>query len=420
MRVLLISDMAATGFGRVGRELALGFLAHGYDVRILAINWRGRDGEIGALLEAGATSAVLKARIDELDADPLVPYMHPAGLPGDGLGLRLTAPAARGVIWPGWHAERIIVVADPRAFLHRVARDDGACREVPTLNYVPIEGGNLPAFDAELWRYTTPVAMSRFGKTELERLLAYPVAYIPHGVSATFAPVSPERPGLYRGQAITSKAQAKAAFGWQDRTVLLRTDRLVLRKDYPGLFRSLGPVLRDHPEALLVLHCAINDEGGMMPELISTLPGAYHVEGKWRHPQVRLTLAHDTFRGLTDAELNVLYNAADIYVSPTMAEGFGLCLAEAAQVAVPVVTTDYAAGPEVVGPGALLARPRDHWINTYGIEWALVDECEFAGHVRTLLMDAAMRVALGEAGQQHVAGFTWERTIAGFVQLMES
>ena len=418
MKLLLISDMAMTGFGRVGRELASGLIAHGIDVRILAINWRGREGEVAAVLERGATAKAIHDRLDEVEADPLTPFMVPAGARGDGLGNNLTAACARGEVWRGWTADQIIVVADPRAFLHRITQDNGIMRAVPTFNYVPIEGGNLPAFDAALWQQVTPVAMSMFGKVELERLLATSVPYVPHGVSPGFHPVSSTRPGWYQGNAVTSKDEAKAGFGWQGRTVLLRTDRLVVRKDYPGLFRSLGPVLAENPEALLVIHCALMDEGGMLPEILSTVPGAFHVDGKWQHPQIKFTQAHDTFRGLSDAELNVLYNAADIYVSPTMAEGFGLCLAEAAQVGIPVVTTDYAAGPEVVGPGALLAKARGYWINTYGIEWALVDEDDFAAKVRELIADPYKRQIIGEMGAKHVARYTWDRTVSGFLDLL--
>jgi glycosyltransferase involved in cell wall biosynthesis len=418
MNILVISDMAQTGFGRVGRELATGFIAAGHSVRILAINWRGRAGEIAALLENEASSSAIKARLDEIDADPLFPFMHMAQLPGDGLGTQLTGPAAKGIIWKGWTADRIITVADPRAFLMRVARDNGVMREIRSYNYTPIEGGELPAFDAEMWRHVTPVAMSRFGKAELDKLLGVSVPYIPHGVSERFFPVSPERPGRYDGQDITSKEEAKAALGWEGRTVLLRTDRFVVRKNYPALFATVGPLLSEFPELLLVIHCAAQDEGGLLPEILSKVPGAFQVDGKWQHPQIKLTQAHDTFRGLSDDEMNTLYNAADVYVSPTMSEGFGLTMAEAAQCSIPVVTTDYAAGPEVLGKGALLARVAYRWVNNYGIEWALVDEEDFRDKLYELLDRPELREEVGAAGAEHIKQFTWERTVEGFLKLL--
>lgn len=418
MRLLLISDYAQTGFGRVGRELMRRFTDAGLDTRAIAINWRGREGEAQALIEKEASGDAVKALLDQMDNDDLVPRMVPAGLNrNDGMGLQMTMPACTGQLWPSWTPDRVLVVADARAMLHRLAQDGGVLGQVPTWNYVPIEGRMLPPFLSAIWEKVTPVAMSAFGQTEIAKLMGRDVAMIPHGVSTTFFPVSPTTPGRYRDQVITSKDQAKAAFGWQGRKVLLRTDRFVPRKDYPGLFRSLGPVLMANPDTLLVIHCAAQDEGGLMAELISHVPGSFVRDGMWQHPQIRLTKAHDTYRGLSDGDLNVLYNAADIYVSPTMAEGFGLCLAEAAAVGVPVVTTDYAAGPEVLGAGGVLIPPRDYFINVYAHEWALIDEAAFATQVQYLLDHPARARAIGAAGLRHVSQFSWDAAASQFLDL---
>jgi glycosyltransferase involved in cell wall biosynthesis len=289
---------------------------------------------------------------------------------------------------------------------------------VPSFNYVPIEGDDLPPFWRSIWDTVTPVAMSGFGQTQLQKLLARPVPMVPHGVSDGFFQVSSVIPGRWKGSPITSKEAAKAAIGVAGRTVLLRTDRFNVRKDYPALFHALVPVFAAHPEVLLVVHCAPDDEGGHMGELISHLPGSYVVDGRWAHPQVKLTSAHDTFRGLADEELNVLYNAADIYLSPTMAEGFGLTLAEAAACGVPVVTTDFAAGPEAVGPGAVLVKPRTLHTNVYAHNWALVDEGAFGDAVEHLVSHPAKRRDIGAAGKRYVAGrFTWDKAAADFLDL---
>ena len=46
MNILLGSDLAQTGFGRVGRELGTGRLAKGHDIRIIGINYRSVEGEL--------------------------------------------------------------------------------------------------------------------------------------------------------------------------------------------------------------------------------------------------------------------------------------------------------------------------------------------------------------------------------------
>jgi len=101
-----------------------------------------------------------------------------------------------------------------------------------------------------------------------------------------------------------------------------------------------------------------------------------------------------------------------------MAEGFGLTLAEAAACGVPVVTTDYAAGPEVVGPGAILVPPVGYITNVYAHEWALVDEAAFGAAVERLITSPAERADLSAAGRRHVQRFTWARAVEAFDTLL--
>ena len=114
----------------------------------------------------------------------------------------------------------------------------------------------------------------------------------------------------------------------------------------------------------------------------------------------------------------MLYNAADLYVSPTMAEGFGLCLAEALACGTPVVATDYSSVTEVVGPGGVLIPPRDFITNAYAHEWALVDEVAMSAAVERLITKPGERRSLGAAGRQHVARFTWTAAVEQFDRLL--
>lgn len=419
MRLLLVSDVADTGFGRVGKELGRRLLALGWDVRVLGINYRGLDGELGAVIARGGGPAEIRARLDVLEADPLTPRMLSAG--GD-LGISLLPHAIRGNLrpWNGWRPERVLLIRDPRAVMDMLIRDQGACAEVPTFNYVPIEGRALPLLWRELWRQVIPVAMSEFGQRELQALLGHEVPLIHHGVSDGFFPLSVTAPGAWRGQTVTSRDGAKRALGWEGRTVLFRADRFNERKNYGALFRIADPVLAAHPEALLVIHASVQDEGGDMLELLSRMTGAENVEYTWRHPQVFFTRLHDTWTGLGDVELNTLYNAADLYVSPTMAEGFGLTLAESLAVGVPVVATDYSSIPEVVGPGGILVPPAYHMTNVYAHEWALVDEAQFSAAIERLVSKPALRRELGEAGRRHVAQFRWQDAADQFHALMQT
>lgn len=421
MRVLLISDLADTGFGRVGRELGWGLLGRGHDIRAIGINWRGYGGEVEAACRTagpGEEHAAASRIMERMDADPLVPLTLPADMYGDAMGHNLTAPAVQGRLWPGWSPEAILLVADPQAALNRIATDQGACASVRTLNYVPVEGSGLPPAWGPIWRCIVPVAMCAFGRDELQTLLGRPVPLAYHGVSPAFRPLSPEDPGDWKGERVTSREEAKAALKL-DGTVILRTDRHIVRKAYPALLRIMDPILTERPDVQLVIHCSLRDVDGDLNVLISRMTGAQDRGPlNWTHGQVKLTRAHDTFRGLTDEELRVLYAAADLFVSPTMAEGFGLCLAESIACGTPVVSTAYSSIPEVVGPGGVCVPPAGHWTNVYGYEWAIPDEPAMRREVRRLIADPDERARLAEAGRAHVAQFTWASAVDVFDRLL--
>lgn len=431
MNTLLISDMAHTGFGRVGRELALGLLNKGHDIRVIGINYRGLDGELAPIVSQHLVSDDLMdsvaARFEELRSDPLTSRTIPATTSmsngqSHSHGHYLTLPAIHGHVWQGWHADNVILVADPEAVRLRLLDTGDGIASKPVWNYVPIEGTGLPQSYELIWRYTKPVAMSRFGQAEIERVLGRAVPMIPHGASTAFHPVAPNDPGKYRGRTIQTKDAAKAAFGLQDRTVILRIDRHIYRKNYGAFFRVMRPILQARPDVVCVIHARAHDEYGNLHDLISREPGAVNDQPNsiygWTHPQYILTGAHDTFRGLSDEDLNVLYNAADVLVSPTMAEGFGLTLLEALACGIPVVSTNYSAIPEVVGPGGVLIDPVAYVTNNYAHEWALVDEPAMTDAVMRLIQKPSLRKELGRLGRKHAESYTWSAAVDQFDELL--
>ncbi len=76
---------------------------------------------------------------------------------------------------------------------------------------------------------------------------------------------------------------------------------------------------------------------------------------------VALLPRHERFlwRGGTDDVLADLYSAADCFVYPSMAEGFGIPLAEAAKLGCPIACSDIAPFREVLGQHACFFSPDD-------------------------------------------------------------
>ena len=91
-----------------------------------------------------------------------------------------------------------------------------------------------------------------------------------------------------------------------------------------------------------------------------------------------------------------LYCGADLFVFPSLYEGFGLPVLEAMASAVPTACSNVSSIPEVAGDAALQFDP--------------YDEEAIAEAIRTLLTNPELRADYGKRGLERSKQFTWSRT----------
>jgi glycosyltransferase involved in cell wall biosynthesis len=96
---------------------------------------------------------------------------------------------------------------------------------------------------------------------------------------------------------------------------------------------------------------------------------------------------------VADGDLPALYTLADLFVFPSLYEGFGLPPLEAMACGTPVVVSDNSSLPEAVGVAALL-------INAEEVD-AMADA------MARVLGNANLRVRLADLGRAQAARFTW-------------
>lgn len=95
-------------------------------------------------------------------------------------------------------------------------------------------------------------------------------------------------------------------------------------------------------------------------------------------------------------DLVALYNAAQVFVMPSIYEGFGLPVLEAMSCGCPVVTSKKGSLPEVAGDAAIYVNPDS------------IDE--IAEEVGKLLKNDELRGKLSNKGLEQAKKFSWEKT----------
>jgi glycosyltransferase involved in cell wall biosynthesis len=108
---------------------------------------------------------------------------------------------------------------------------------------------------------------------------------------------------------------------------------------------------------------------------------------------------------LTDELLPAVYAGAEMFVYPSVYEGFGLPVLEAMASGVPVITSNVTALPEVAGDSAMLVDP-------YNVE-------SIAEAIERLAGDEELRIRLVQKGTSRAAAFSWDRTASQTWQVLE-
>jgi len=143
---------------------------------------------------------------------------------------------------------------------------------------------------------------------------------------------------------------------------------------------------------------------GLKHSLVVAGQRAWRYEGE--APLARRLGLADSVRFLghvPQADLPALYSAADLFVFPSLYEGFGLPALEAMACGTPVVASNVSALPEVVGDAALQVSPLD-------VE-------ALAGAMERLLRDDRLRSDLRERGLERAARFSWEKAARQTVEV---
>ncbi len=193
-----------------------------------------------------------------------------------------------------------------------------------------------------------------------------------NGVDAAFRPLPEDQVADFRGRR-----------GLPPRFILF-VGTLEPRKNVMRLLHAYARLSPGRPPLLL-----IGGRGWLYDELFSAVE--------------RLHLSEEVrFVGYVPAEeLPWWYNAAELFVYPSLYEGFGLPPLEAMACGTPIITSTASALPEVVGQAGILVHP--------------ADTEALAAAIEQVLADRELRERMRAAGLAQARRFSWRQTARGTV-----
>ncbi len=178
-----------------------------------------------------------------------------------------------------------------------------------------------------------------------------------------------------------ARAQIKERYGINDEFIL-DISRHVVHKNIPALIRA---------------YVSLQVEGVQLPTLV--IVGNMHQAFGVAQAEVRNSPKPDDIifiNYVAQEDLNALYSAAELFVFPSLNEGFGLPIVEAFASGTPVITSNVTSMPEIAGDAALIVDP--------------TNVSDIAAKIRALLTDETLQKELIEKGLSRAREFSWERT----------
>ena len=335
-------------------------------------------------------------RVDRDNEYVVYSNVDPAALPaGAAPNIRLVAtplpterPLAR-IAWEQailpWQARR-----DGLEVLHAPVNISSVLPTVPfvvtvhDLSFVRFPGRFVPAkrhYQTILTRATVArarrvIAVSESTKRDIVRFLGVPpdrVSVVAEGVDDAFAPLPEAQVCAFRAQHGLPEA------------FILYVGSLEPRKNLPLLLRAYH---RLRAAGLASWPLVLAGGKGWLYDDIFRLVKELELEDVVRFPGFVLY-----------EELPLWYNAAGLFVYPSLYEGFGLPVLEAMSCGTPVVASNASSLPEVVGSAGLV------------VDCASRDEGPLAEALEKLIGEPGLRARYAAAGRQRAATFSWTRAV---------
>ncbi len=228
------------------------------------------------------------------------------------------------------------------------------------------------------------ITISEFSKSEIVKYLEVPeekIEVVPNGVDTE-----------------------RFRFDISEEAVEVAKEKYAIKGSYILYLGTIEP--RKNVQKLIQAYALLKKEFPAAPQLILAGGRGWFSEGIYGQAEESGVKEYVRFLGyVADDDVPILLKGAEIFVFPSLYEGFGMPVLEAMACGTPVLTSNVASLPEVAGDAAVLVNPYD----TKGIKQGMAE----------LLQNSELRQQCREAGLARVQEYSWKKTADRYLEICE-
>ncbi len=212
---------------------------------------------------------------------------------------------------------------------------------IPIASWTPIDHNPVPPA-VLLWlkkENVTPLAMSKFGLQQINKV-GVEGHYVPHSIDTK----------VFKPTDTIAGMPGQEFMGFEDDRFIVgmnaanKASGIIHRKAFGENMMAFAMLCRKYPDAILYIHTDASSPHGWNLMALGQMLGIPVDNLAFPDP-----LAYRY--GMSQEMLAGIYSQMDVLLAPSYGEGFGVPTVEAQACGVPVIVSNFAASPELVGDG---------------------------------------------------------------------
>jgi glycosyltransferase involved in cell wall biosynthesis len=212
---------------------------------------------------------------------------------------------------------------------------------IPIASWTPIDHNPVPPGVLQWLKKenVTPLAMSKFGLDQINRA-GVDGHYIPHSIDTK----------VFKPSTHIADQPIQEFMGFEDDRFIVgmnaanKASGILHRKAFGENMMAFAMLCRKYPDAILYIHTDASSQHGWNLMALGQMLGIPVDNMAFPDP---LSYRY----GMTQEMLAGIYSSFDVLLATSYGEGFGVPTVEAQACGVPVIVSNFAASPELVGDG---------------------------------------------------------------------